>query len=113
MTDQVRVENVYGVHGTCYSIKRVLHEEYQVDVPIGCHVARYDMKQRENPRISTFQCHDSTISDIQSHLIELESNIYYEITATCSYDGTLRLWNPKYSLLCTAGSGNNHPISRV
>lgn len=115
MADKITIENVYGVHGTCYSIKRVAGKQYEVDVPLGCHIARYDLSNQKQPRIATFKCHESTISDIQSHCVKLDKNANnpIELTATCSYDGTLRIWDDKYQQLCTVGCGDNHPISRV
>eukprot|EP01083_Nonionella_stella_P287023 976903_1 len=101
------IDAVLGVHCACYDMCSVPGQPYCVDIPISAHIARWNIKTKQ--RINTFDLHDAVISSIQRY--PTSSKQYF--TATCGYDGMLKIWNQDYHLLCETLANQTYPVDRI
>eukprot|EP01084_Bolivina_argentea_P165681 287804_1 len=102
------IDAVLGVHCACYDMCSVPGQPYCVDIPISAHIARWNIKTKQ--RINTFDLHDAVISSIQRYH-PTSSQKYF--TATCGYDGMLKIWDQDYHLLCETLANQTYPADRI
>ena len=99
------IDAVFGVHSASYDLALVDGHPFSVDIPISGHIARWNVQSKQ--REASFHCHDAMISSIQRSPCN-------ELTATCGYDGMLKIWDRGYhDMLCCAAPSSSGLVSRV
>ena len=90
----------------------VRDQPFCIDVPMSWHLVRWNISTQA--RVHTFYLHSTVITSVQRYVDEAS---HTHLTATCGYDGTLKIWDTsdsdEYRLLCAALVSTRGPVARV